>query len=278
MFKSTSGESVASTNTTIGTVVMATDYNVNASQYRAKSDMENSQFAQSFKGSVSAVHGIECEPSELPLKAYYIRGGNLGINDSLKFYDLANFQIATQGFQAASVNVGELWCTYLVEFLKPQIPVSIGGEVPTTRIVRASTTNATPLGLIGVANVGSLAVGVSGTGLTLTEVVPLQIYQVQIMWACTAALAWTPPALGLIGAVPINLDATNSFGTAIGTFWAPSTTGTSSEFMISTTFQINSDNTDNTVILSAPTWVGPVGVSNYVTIIVTKLDNAINPF
>lgn len=278
MFKSTSGESVASTNTSIGTVVMATDYNVNANPYRAKSDMENSQFAQSFKASVSAVHGLECEPSELPLKAYYVRSGNIATNDSLKFYDLANFQIATQGFQAASVNIGELWVTYLVEFLKPQLPISIGGSVPSQRIVRSSTTNAAPLGLIGVSSDGSLNMAATSTGVVLAEVVPLQIYQIQIMWVCTAAVAWTPPVLTITGGTFIALDAVNTAGAALTSFVAPSAgVATSTEFTITATFQVTSNNTDNVVTINAPTWVGPVNVSNYCTIITTRLDNEINP-
>lgn len=275
-FKSTSGESVASTNTALGTVIMASDYNVNSPQYRSKSEMENSQFAQSFKASQSAMHGIECEPEELPLKNYYVRTGGVAANDSIKWYDLANFQIATQGFQAASVNIGELWVTYLVEFFKPQIPLSIGGIINSARIVRSSTTNAAPLGLIGVKQQGNLAVGASSTGVSLTEVQPLEIYKIDIMWVCTAAVAWTPPVVSLTGASFVSVSATNTAGADLTSFVSPTSgVATSTEFGFSGTFQVTSSNTDNVVNVTVPSWVGPVNVSNFVTILVTQIDNTL---
>jgi hypothetical protein len=38
-----------------------------------------------------------------------------------QFYDLGLFQLATQGMQNAVGTIGELWCSYEVEFFKPQI-------------------------------------------------------------------------------------------------------------------------------------------------------------
>jgi hypothetical protein len=137
---------------------MTTDYNVNAPAYRSKNEMEQSQFAQSFKSSVSAIYGIECAKKEIPINAFYIRTGAVPANDRIKWYDLANFQIATQRFQAASVNIGEIWVTYLVEFLKPRVPFSIGGIVSSQRIVRSNITNATPLGVIQDSSTGNLEV------------------------------------------------------------------------------------------------------------------------
>lgn len=275
-FKTTSGESVASTNTALGTVIMATDYNVNAAPYASKTEMENSQFAQSFKPSISAMHGIECAPSELPLKNYYVRTGDVAASDSIKWYDLANFQIATQGFQAASVNIGEIWVTYLIEFFKPQIPRSIGGTIGTERIVRSSTTNVAPLGLIGVSMTGNLDVSVTSTSVTVRGVAPLQLYRLDLMWVCTSAVAWTAPVIAFTGCAAINLGPVNTSGTNLATLVAPSNgVATSTEYYTSTNVQVDASNISNEIVFSVPSWTGPVNVSNYCTIIVTQLDNAL---
>jgi hypothetical protein len=43
---------------------------------------------------------------------------------------LGNFQIATVGMQAAAV-IGELWCTYDVELIKPKLPDAFSSSAPT---------------------------------------------------------------------------------------------------------------------------------------------------
>jgi len=273
MFKSTSGESVASTNTALGTVIMATDYNVNAPSYRSKNEMEQSQFAQSFKASKSAMHGIECAPGEIPINAFYVRTGEVASNDSVKWYDMANFQIATQGFQAASVNIGELWVTYLIEFLKPQVPFCIGGTVSTERLTRSHTTNAAPLGLIGVSATGNLNVVANSTTIFVSGVQPQQIYRVEIAWACTSALAWTHPTLSATGATALALGpADDTTGAATIQFQAPSNGVSSNDFYQQYNVRVNDAVTGFQINVSA--WVGPVNVANYVTILVTQLDNA----
>lgn len=273
MFKSTSGESVASTNTALGTVIMATDYNVNAPAYRTKNEMEQSQFAQSFKSAASAIHGIECAKDEIPINAFYIRTGAVPANDSIKWYDLANFQIATQGFQAASVNIGEIWVSYLVEFLKPQVPFSIGGTVNSQRIVRSDLTNAAPLGLIPNSSTGNLSVATNSTSVAITSVTPGQLYLVEMAWACTTAVAWTPPVLAFTGCDPQLLGPARTTGVPYTVFEAPGSGASSNEFYQSVTVKVLPGATQ--FIVSVPSWVGPVNVSNRCTIFVTQLDNAI---
>jgi len=274
-FKTTSGESVASTNTALGTVIMATDYNVNAVPYASKSEMENSQFAQSLKPSISAMHGVECAPSELPLKNYYVRTGAIGASDSLKWYDTANFQIATQGFQAASVNIGEIWVTYIVEFFKPQIPRTFGGDIHSVRAVRQSTTNTAPLGLIAVKSAGNLDVVITSTAIVVNGVSPLQIYRLDLMWVTAGGVAWAPPTITFTGCFPVNVGPTNTTSTDLATLNAPSNAVTSNEMYSSTNAQVESGNTTGSIRLGVATWTGPVGTTNHCTIIVTQLDNSI---
>jgi hypothetical protein len=118
-FESTSGDSVGSTNTALGTVIMGTQYKSSASPFPSKLAMLNEYFSADGKPSVSFCHPIECDPKENPFNVQYVRGANVPAGEDIKMYDLGTFYWATTGMQAASVVLGELWCTYEVELRKP---------------------------------------------------------------------------------------------------------------------------------------------------------------
>lgn len=123
-FKSTSADALNSTNTALGTVIMCTNYNVLRAPCGSKIEMENHEYTTSTKPSESCVHPIECAVGENPLRVLYTRTGAIGTGDQ-RMYDLGLFQIATVGMQAAAV-IGELWCTYDIELLKPMLPSALG--------------------------------------------------------------------------------------------------------------------------------------------------------
>lgn len=119
-FKSMSADALNSTNTALGQVIMATNYNVNQPLFDSKYEMENTEFSTSVKPSCSAMHPIECARAESTLNELYVApGGVVPPGEQRQFYDFGNFQIATNGFQAPNVNIGELWVTYEVTLIKP---------------------------------------------------------------------------------------------------------------------------------------------------------------
>jgi len=120
-FKSGSSDALNSTNTALGYVVMTTEYNSLASPYTNKNQMENSQFCVSTKPSKSVIHPIECAPFQTPSQPLYTRlaSGTYVSEGDKRLYDLGNFQVATTGMQAANVNIGELWVSYVIDFYKP---------------------------------------------------------------------------------------------------------------------------------------------------------------
>lgn len=126
-FKSTSADALNSTNTALGVVIMGTQYNASSQTFETKQQMENSEFTMSARPSVNQLHAIECAPRETPMSLLYTRRGGLAPNQDVKTYDLAKFTVATQGMQQANVNLGELWVTYHIEFLKPKLPVGLAG-------------------------------------------------------------------------------------------------------------------------------------------------------
>lgn len=128
-FKSMYSDAVINNSGSLGTVIMATEYNAASPPFPNKLAMENYEYAQSCKPSLSMMHPIECDRHLSVLSDLYIRRPYQDIyGQDIKTYDFGNFYIATQGIPqtsaAATVTLGELWVTYQVRLLKPKI----GGE------------------------------------------------------------------------------------------------------------------------------------------------------
>jgi len=111
-FRTTSGSAISSTNATLGTIIMAGNYDASKPNYQNKQQMMDSQFAVSGAPSKSIMYPLECKSELQSLKLWDIRTNQLLPQQSQNTYDFVNFQIATQGMQAASSNLGELWFHY----------------------------------------------------------------------------------------------------------------------------------------------------------------------
>ena len=130
-FNSTSSDAVLSsaTSSALGTVAMATDYDVLDLPYSSKREMLNSQFSCSRKPSESFIHPIECKKAWTPYNLNWVRTTEaFPTGGDPRTYDLGNLYVATEGMQAATGNVGELWVTYEMEFFKQQL-LPLGEEV-----------------------------------------------------------------------------------------------------------------------------------------------------
>jgi len=128
-FKSNSATAVASTNTALGAVILATQYNALEPPFVSKLQMDQYEFAVSTNPAVSAIHPVECAR---PLGApdfLYTDPGAAGLGSDPRFSRLGNFTVATVGQQSTS-NIGELWVSYDVEFQKPRLD---GGTVSTAQ-------------------------------------------------------------------------------------------------------------------------------------------------
>lgn len=118
-FRTMSADALNSTNTALGQVIMATEYNAALPGPINKQQMEQMEFSQSIKPSCSAIHTIECKKSQTPITHLYVRGGAQPANTDIRWSDYGNFYIATNGMQGTNVNVGELWVSYKIKFYKP---------------------------------------------------------------------------------------------------------------------------------------------------------------
>jgi hypothetical protein len=172
MFKSTSTD--FSTSGALGSVILATNYDVLESPYTNKIIMENSQYAVSAKPSLSQMHAIECDPKLTTITTKYIRNPSSSTTTSqdARFYDHGSFQLATVGLSATAGTVsGELWVTYDIKLLKPEIINSaflLSGQRITSGGV-VSKTN-----MFGTAPTGAGSIFATVSANTLTFVRPGQ--------------------------------------------------------------------------------------------------------
>lgn len=145
-FRSMSADALNSTNTALGSVVMATDYDSKDNVFTSKQQMENTMFGVSCKPSSCMLHAIECARSQTSVSELYIRAGAVPSGADIRLYDLGRFSIATQGCQGTNVNLGELWVSYDITLIK-QIEQPPGFLIPYASYLLASASETAPLGL-----------------------------------------------------------------------------------------------------------------------------------
>lgn len=121
-FKSTSGFALSSTNASLGTVVMATQYNVLEPSFITKTEALNHYFASSGKPSDDILHPIECAPTEKQFAWYTValEAGPIPPGD-LRITQMGRTTILTVGSQSG-YTAGELWITYDILLAKPRVP------------------------------------------------------------------------------------------------------------------------------------------------------------
>lgn len=191
-FKSMSADALNSTNTALGSVIMATAYDCTNAAFANKAEMENYEYGTSCKPSVNMIHPIECAPRQTAISTeLYVQPGattisSIPANQDPRLFFWGNFQVATTGFQAASVNIGELWVTYQVSFLKPKMWISLGNFASFAHITNAAggVDSFHPMGNPGSAVTVSNTVGVVQSASSLTF--PIQQYQqsyiISVFW------------------------------------------------------------------------------------------------
>jgi len=182
-FVSTSGDSVGSTTTSLGTVILATQYDPTKPNFDTKQGMENYSFSQSAKPSCSILHAVECKKNLSPVKCLYVRSGNN--TSDLRWTDFGNFYIATVGMQAASVTLGELWVSFKVKLRKPRLPQTVGiaGRIASATLYNTNSTTLSPAGT------GSLTTGLinitAANGLITWNAIPQSYYIVTVRMTAT---------------------------------------------------------------------------------------------
>lgn len=155
VFEFRSTTSAYSTNSAMGTVVLAPGYNPIAPPPSSKPMMEAMTGAVSSKPSNSLLAGVECSNRNGGNPERWVR--NPSTNTPTQLTDLCDFYIATSGLAAgANTVLGELWVHYTVDLFEPYLSPSSASETPGGAVVVVNTAGS---------NIGSCfgSIGVSGT-------------------------------------------------------------------------------------------------------------------
>lgn len=203
-FKSESADALNSTNTALGSIMLASDYNALDSPFETKQGMEATTFSSSGRPSKDIIHPIECDPAQSSGPALrYIRSRAVVTGD-LRLYDWCNSYIASQGVQASS-RVGSLHIAYSVRLCNPELTVPRGLNVRYARLFQGTAiTNANPLGTSAMSKAFD-SIGITNDHDTLTiQANTYGKYQIATRWlgSNTASLAGT---VAYTNCTPINL-------------------------------------------------------------------------
>lgn len=166
----------------LGSLIMATDYDCMDAPFPNKVIMDNADYSNSGKPSISQVHGIECDPAQRPYKLMYTKGIT---GDTANRNTLGNFQVATAGVSASSVVLGELWVSYDITFYKKQI---ISDWLPTYNITGAYTAGGSYSSLAPNVNLSGFTYSVPATALnqlyvTFPQSIVTGRYLVTALWS-----------------------------------------------------------------------------------------------
>lgn len=123
-FKSTSATAVSSTNTALGSVIIATQYNVLAPPFSTQQQMEAYEYCTSTVPAQSMIHPIECAPNLTSIQELYMDSGQNG-DPRLEYLGVT--YVATVGQQAPSV-LGELWVSYEIDMIRPKLFSGIASQ------------------------------------------------------------------------------------------------------------------------------------------------------
>jgi hypothetical protein len=117
-FKSTSASALNSTNTALGQIIGAVQYNPYQPAPTSKIEMLGLSSSSDGKPSESNIYPVECKADMTLFRSKLMRGA--AVTDDLAKYDHGNFILGAAGSQAAAV-VGELHVVYDLLLKKPKL-------------------------------------------------------------------------------------------------------------------------------------------------------------
>lgn len=240
----------ATSSVSIGSVVLATDYNAAHADYQNKMEMENSEFATSGKPTVNILHLIETAKSQTVTQGHrYVRTGVPESGTDIRLYDLGKFQIASvDNNQNPGTALGSLHVSYDVEFFKPELPKPCEGFAHWYGANAASGVvfGAAPVELYN--NIG-VKLDVPNERVVFPEGVGGKF---QITWNGHTGLAVAAPSMASFWSPSAGISALNLFAGGTSNINGGPNAGVSSqEFVFSATYDVN-PSVEDYVTLSFP--------------------------
>ena len=119
-FKSFSADALNSTNTALGCVVSAINYDSTDPVPTTRAAIENTDWSQAYKPSQSFLIPVECDRKETFARGllYTRQSAIIPTGQDRRLYDMARIDIASLGMQGTSVNLGSLYVTYKCRLYK----------------------------------------------------------------------------------------------------------------------------------------------------------------
>lgn len=243
-FKSTSADALNSTNTALGTIIGSAEYNAAQPAYINKQQMENSMWAQSGKPSCDLIVPIECDPSQNAMMNQYVRVGAVPSGQDIRMYDIGNVQFATVGSQAAAV-IGELWVSYDIVLLKPQMSngLNLAGQCAHYQLTSPAITTAY-FGSSRTASIDTIGLSLSGTVITFP--IGCQGY-----YFLSYSVTGTSASVSTPSIAWSNVTAVSTFANNASVYVANS--GASTVYIFNLTFKITDPTVAGTITFSSGT-------------------------
>jgi len=236
----TSGMSVASANTALGSVMFQTSYRATEAAPSSKIEMMNEYWASEGRPCDEICHPIECDPKENPFNIQYIRSSPLVPGENILMYDLGVTTIATTGQQENDRVLGDIWLSYEIELKKPRLT---GANTETTRSLQIfSNTSVTQAAPFGQYKIDSSIEGVSANNNVITFP-PNFAGEYLLAWAYTGAAS-----LGGFGL---------SYSSGISNVVPPVTATGASSAVVTTVFRVDpAVSTPTTITFTVATLTG----------------------
>lgn len=182
-YRSLSADALNSTNTALGKVIGAYDYNSADDAFTTIDQAYNAMHSNSGPPSKDMVFPMECSPKNKTVNSYYVRTGNVPSDEDVRLYDPAVFQLITDASQAAA-QIGELWVSYDITLFSPCYRKGVGEDQESSKVRLTGPTNAEPFGTADNWTLGHNEIGLTLTGNRITFPATISSGTYAIMYVC----------------------------------------------------------------------------------------------
>ena len=216
LFRFRSTASSLSTSTSLGSIAMATEYDVYDQAPGSKVEMLQMSASTTSSVSHDLAFGIECDPRFNPLGIFFVLPPSGVMQGSNREYNLGTHYVVANGADTEG-EVGELWIEYDIEFQKAQKAQGTNQEIDCWHNETAGCYSNTNALLNGGILVHDSALTMPDSNVTANSYYfsaknanPLEYWCVMVSWQGTVTACTYPTVsyAGCVAAVPPRMAAT----------------------------------------------------------------------
>jgi hypothetical protein len=185
-YVSSSGQSVASTNTSIGTIMGVFAYDTLDASFVSKQQLLQYEDVVNCRTSENFICGVECDPTRLPTFSNKLYVGAPPSGSDPKLYNYGKFVVASQGTTADNQILGEVWVSYRIKFHMTKDT----NYVPGSAHLVVSGVGAPSQSLVTLSQ-GSFPMKLVGSATTFSAAQVGSYYMITFSISSTASGTWT---------------------------------------------------------------------------------------